>query len=178
MPYKVATFFRSHTISLDLTVAEKKKKKTVALPSGLTRTQIDGIISSSLSLHSADSIRNKRHSLNLSSLRSSSKSLQHVPAKLDIEIESPLLVYYGSPAHSSGALLSGQLKLNILDETVPIESLQMRLALDVKMKKPFHAHCAECTNQLTNLTSWKFLQAPRAMDQGLFLCSNPKSLSS
>jgi arrestin-related trafficking adapter 1 len=184
MPHKVATFFRSHTNSLDSTAPEKKKKNAAALPSGLTRTSTinqDGIISSSSSINSADtnsSMSNKRHSLNLNSPRTSSKSiLQHVPAKLDMEMESPPPVLYGQPSTSSGALLSGILHLTISDENMAIESFGMKLAVDVKMKKPFHAHCAECTYQSTDLTSWTFVPASTTLQKGMLHIVNLFSYS-
>lgn len=175
MPHKVATFFRSHTTAPESTFPVKGKKKAVALPSGLTRARTgieDSTVSSSSSssIHSADttsSMSNKRHSLNLNSPRTSSKSiLQHVPVKLEMEIESPPVVLYGQPSTSSGALLSGILHLTVSDENMAIESFGMKLAVDVKMKKPFHAHCAECTTQSTELTKWTFVPGLTSLKKG------------
>jgi hypothetical protein len=174
MPHKVATFFRSHTTPLDSTAAEKKKNKAVALPSGLTRKHTDtqkSTTSSASSINSADtnsSMSNKRNSLHLNSPRSSSKSiLQHVPATLAMEIESPPVVLYGQPSTSSGALLSGILHLTISDENMAIELFAMKLVVDVKMKKPFHAHCAECTTQSTELKTWTFIPASTSLKKGM-----------
>jgi arrestin-related trafficking adapter 1 len=90
-----------------------------------------------------------------------------------MEIESPPPVLYGQPSNSSGALLSGILHLTISDENIAIESFGMKLAVDVKMKKPFHAHCAECTQQSTDLTSWTFLPASTSLKKGMPLCGKP-----
>jgi arrestin-related trafficking adapter 1 len=100
------------------------------------------------------------------SARSSTKSLPHQPAALDVVIESPPLVFYGSAECSTGALLSGQLVFRVNDESVPIESLSMKLCLETTRKRPFHAHCQECAHQTKDLTAWNFLQAPVNMQKG------------
>jgi hypothetical protein len=83
---------------------------------------------------------------------------------------------YGDPETSSGALLSGQLFLNIKEEGLEIDSLYATLSIHVTQKKPFANHCAECTNQHTELKRWDLLQHPLAMAKGrlahlLILCS-------
>jgi hypothetical protein len=98
---------------------------------------------------------------------SSSKLAQHL-ASLDVTIESPPLVFYGPAASSSGALLSGQLVLKIHEDFMAIDSFKMRLALEVTRKKPFHAHCQECSKQCTDLTTWDFLQGPATLRRGEF----------
>jgi arrestin-related trafficking adapter 1 len=177
MPHRVATFLRSHTYSFDFTTPDKKKKNTagansldLSLSKSIAR---EGTVSSASSISSTSSMpdaRYKRRSLaGANSPRTSSKSLnQHPPSHLGLEIESPPLVFYGTTAQSSGALLSGQLKLFITEEKLDIESFQGRLVLDVKMKKPFHPHCNECAQQTVELTTWKFLQAPGPLSQGTF----------
>lgn len=169
MPHRVATFIRSHTNSFDLTSSEKKKKNIGAAVqfSPIVR---EGSISStsSISFTSMPDARHKRRSLaGHISPRSSSKSLgQDAPTNLDIEIESPPLLFFGAPSSSTGALLSGQLKMNVVEERFAIESFQMKLVIDVKMKKPFHTHCTDCAQQTTELTCWKFLEAPAVFNRG------------
>ncbi len=97
---------------------------------------------------------------------SSTKIPQHLPATLSVVMESPPLVFYGPAASSTGALLSGQLVLNIYDDAMAIESFKMRLALEVTRKKPFHAHCQECAHQSTDLTTWTFLAGPATLRKG------------
>jgi hypothetical protein len=65
-------------------------------------------------------------------------------------------------------LLSGQLVLNIHEDFMAIDSFKMRLALEVTRKKPFHAHCQECSKQCTDLTTWNFLQGPATLQRGEF----------
>jgi hypothetical protein len=73
---------------------------------------------------------------------------------------------YGDPESSSGALLSGQLFLNVKDEALEIESLNATLNIHVTQKKPFGNHCVECGNQYTELKKWDLLQHPLVMAKG------------
>jgi hypothetical protein len=90
-----------------------------------------------------------------------------------MEMESPPPVLYGQPSTSSGALLSGILHLTISDESMAIESFGMKLSVEVKMKRPFQAHCAECTNQSTELTTWTFVPASTSLKKGTTHGENP-----
>jgi hypothetical protein len=116
--------------------------------------------------------KNKRKSLTEAIIpapaRSSAKSLlsTSLPGRLRVQMESPPLVFYGSPATSSGALLSGQLRLEVDGELVQIETFEMTLGVEVTMKKPFQPHCDDCTKQVTKLSSWNFLHAPATFNHG------------
>lgn len=94
--------------------------------------------------------------------------LKNSPAisSLDVEIESPPLVFYGPTTTSSGALLSGQLILKNLYEAKIIDSFEMSLELGVTRKRPFHTHCAECSKQRIILERWKFLHGPAIFFKG------------
>jgi len=101
------------------------------------------------------------------SAKSSSRSIaQQHQATLDCVIESPPLVFYGAAASSTGALLSGQIRVTIHDENMAIDKFKMRLALEVTRKKPFHNHCQECAHQSTDLTTWDFLLGPTTLAKG------------
>lgn len=92
--------------------------------------------------------------------------------RLELEIESPPLVFYGQPSVSTGALLSGQVKAKVdAEEGIEVEGFEMRFVLDYNCKKPFHAHCPECSKQTVVCTSWKFLQGPTKLAQGMFTLS-------
>jgi len=111
----------------------------------------------------------KRLSLSMPGLhspKSSSKSLSSSLAALKVNIESPPLVFYGNTTGSTGALLSGQLTLQINEDFMAIESFKMTLACEVTRKKPFHSHCPECSNESTELTSWNLLQGPATLKRG------------
>lgn len=101
--------------------------------------------------------------------RSSKDTHASSPATLDWELESPPMVMYGSPESSSGALLSGQLFLDIKEEGLEIESLNATLSIHVTHKKPVVSHCVECANHYTELQRWQLLQQPLAMTRGKHL---------
>jgi arrestin-related trafficking adapter 1 len=116
---------------------------------------------------------NKRLSLlglNLSRKGSSRNIAQRQLATLDFVIESPPLVFYGSAASSTGALLSGQVQLNIQNEHMAIETIEMRLALEVTRKKPFRSYCQDCSHQTTDLMAWNFLRGPATLGKGELNC--------
>jgi hypothetical protein len=70
-------------------------------------------------------------------------------------------VFYGDAENSSGALVSGQLFLDVLrEEGLDLESFTATLKIHVTHKRPFNAHCHDCANQYTELKSWNFLQRP------------------
>jgi hypothetical protein len=175
MPHKVASFpfFRSN--SNNLVQQEPKKSARKLSISKHTRPALPSASSSSSSLHAEERSSkmvgpNKRLSFPnnfMHSPKSSNKSIpQYHPVELRTEIESPPLVFYGSSESSTGALLSGQLKLNINEDALPIESLNLKLVLEVTRKKPFHAHCPDCINQNTELTKWTFLAGPATLKRG------------
>jgi hypothetical protein len=174
MPHKiVATFFRSHSNSFDLPRADKKATRSY---SGFTASRpslSDRTFSSTSSVNSSDtngsmpdSSRRLSMVMNSPKIHAKANAAPQIPAKLNVEIESPPLMFYGTAATSTGALLSGQLKLNIAEQRMAIESFEMTLVVSVKMKKPFHTHCPECAHQSTELTTWSFLQGPSSLKKG------------
>ena len=170
MPHAIPRFFRNHTSSFDIQTDHKKGKrrssstKRPAFSDRSPSSSGSSLASEDRSVKMPDS--HKRLSLvGLHSPKSSSSKIPQV-ASLDITIESPPLVFYGPAASSSGALLSGQLVLNIHEDFMAIDSFKMRLALEVTRKKPFHAHCPECSKQCTDLTTWNFLQGPATLRRG------------
>lgn len=116
--------------------------------------------------------RHKRNSLT-SGLRSSSKSKDAratrsprlaaiSPGKFDMIVESPPLVFYGSTANSTGALLSGRLRLDVTDPSgeVKLTKLVMTLNAAITTKKPVAKDCPECTKRVNDLNTWNFLSEP------------------
>jgi hypothetical protein len=168
---RVATFFRSHSHAFDLPTDLKKASRR---PSSSRPKFSDRSPSSSGSSLASDdrSVKMPENHKRLSLVglhtpkTSSSKLPQHQQATLDVVIESPPLVFYGAAASSTGALLSGQLCLNIHEDFLAIESFKMKLALEVTRKKPFHAHCPDCSNDSTDLTTWNFLHGPATLKRG------------
>lgn len=89
--------------------------------------------------------------------RSSSFVIQ--PASVDLDIESPPLVLYGSENSSDGALASGTLKITVHEDAWSVKSFKMVLNKEMTRKKPFHQGCPECSNEMTELKEWNFLSA-------------------
>lgn len=141
---------------------------------------------------------------------SSNKSLQNISLanalttsnhtsqdlRLSINIESPPVVLYGPPAESSGSLLSGSLKMEILqkknsgysnsstnslsvvrsnsgkDDTVKIVSVQLSLVQSIQFGKPFLPpsntllNCSDCRAKRTELARWDVLTEPSEFTRG------------
>ena len=88
------------------------------------------------------------------------------PAKMDMEVESPPLIFYNQPQCSTGALFSGQLKVQVTDPAVTFEKFEMRLLATVTTKKPVSHNCPDCTTQTTEIYKWEFLKAPTSLKHG------------
>lgn len=112
------------------------------------------------------------------SMRGSSKSKDRVngqsprlaplhPGKFEVIIESPPLCFYGSSQHSTGALLSGRLKLGIEDPTghVKFQTFTMVLRLAISTKKPIGKDCNECRERYEEINTWTFLTEPKTFQQ-------------
>ena len=113
--------------------------------------------------------KDKRRSMDLrhptmpTSKKSSKDSPKLAPAKpatLEIDMESPPIVFYGPPTQSTGALLSGQLILKPHEPEISIKTFEMVLQAKVKTKRPVKHDCPECTTKATELFRWKFLSEP------------------
>ena len=117
-----------------------------------------------------DSRGQKRISLNM---RYSNKSkdryihsLKHGPVKLacfENITESPPLVLYGNVTNSTGALLSGRLKLFVEDPSgqVTLDNFTMTLVATTSTKKPVGKDCKECADKSEELKKWTFLSEPK-----------------
>jgi hypothetical protein len=76
-------------------------------------------------------------------------------------------VFYGDAENSSGALVSGQLFLDVRkEEGVEFESFDATLNIHVVQKRPFVAHCHDCTNQFTEVKRWVLLERPLLLAKG------------
>ncbi|KAL1878585.1 hypothetical protein VTK73DRAFT_7763 [Phialemonium thermophilum] len=99
--------------------------------------------------------------------RSIKESSSSSAVTLDWKLESPPIVFYGDAENSSGALVSGQLFLNInREEGLEFDSFDATLTLHVLHKKPYTVHCHECSNQVTQLKKWVFLDRPLILAKG------------
>lgn len=84
------------------------------------------------------------------------------PAKLDLIIESPPLVFYGASSYSSGALFSGRLKLVVEDPTglVKLNDFTMVLRATIGTTKPIVKDCKNCIERHDELKKWTFISEP------------------
>lgn len=132
-----------------------------------------------LSLPFGRSSRDHRHSQNhhhlhlphhpWSSSSSSSTVVSHPPLTLSWSIESPPIVFHGTPTESTGALVSGQLLMDVKEECVRVERFEAQLAIHVTHRRPFQNHCLECQTRTTELKSWRFLAHPASLCRGRHL---------
>lgn len=119
--------------------------------------------------HSKDkrqSLSGKGGSGGKGSPKNSPKIVATLPAKLDIEMESPPLVFYGNPTQSSGALLSGQLSLTVTDPQVKLQSFEMQLLATCTTKKPVEKNCPDCAIKTNEVYKWTFLTEPALFKKG------------
>ncbi|KAH7308125.1 hypothetical protein B0I35DRAFT_453995 [Stachybotrys elegans] len=88
------------------------------------------------------------------------------PASIDWSIESPPIVFHGNAQDSSGALVSGLMFLHVKDDYLDVESFHAVLNLHTTQKRPFHAHCADCQHQYSELKTWNLLAHPTRLYRG------------
>lgn len=89
-------------------------------------------------------------------------------AKLDMIIESPPLVFYGTPANSSGALFSGRLRVAVPESAgvITLDKFDMHLTLSITTKKPISRDCRNCSTRTNDLCYWDFLTEPIHLKPG------------
>ncbi|KAI9827773.1 MAG: hypothetical protein M1832_004262 [Thelocarpon impressellum] len=112
------------------------------------------------------SVESHRPSLKGGSSSKSAPKPAPPPARLEVELESPPLVSYGPPATSTGALLSGQLRLIVDEPEVRLTHFAMDLRSSVTTKKPVVVHCPACSSQSSNVFRWEFLREPATFRRG------------
>lgn len=187
MRHRVTTLFRANSNALGLTnikgseVTKHPLDNTSASRRVATSTST---YNSCCSEEKSSKMQDTHKWISIPGLHSSRycshKALQPMNS-MDIEIESPPLVLYGSTTTSTGALLSGQLILLIPYETTTINSCIMSLFMDVTRKKPFHSHCSNCEKNRFELQSWKFLNHSSKLRKGKhklpFSCIIPGNLT-
>ncbi|KAJ9203971.1 hypothetical protein DTO166G4_7038 [Paecilomyces variotii] len=123
-------------------------------------------------IHPHKESKEKRRSLGRSSRskeRPAARDESHQPpAQLDVIFESPPLVFYGSPANSSGALMSGRLLIDVAEipGAVTLQKLEMRLTSSISTKKPVSRDCPNCSTRTEPLCEWDFLTEPAKLQRG------------
>ncbi|KAH0490431.1 hypothetical protein TgHK011_001899 [Trichoderma gracile] len=175
MPHLVSSFLRSSTGSIPHIKAVSRSRNTSRSTSRSASRNTSPHASDSDDRHAvkmpdlADAIR-KHHRLSLHFGRSASKERhQHVPYSpvvIDWSVESPPVVFHGNAEDSTGALVSGQLYLDIKEDLVDVESFEASLNLVVTHKRPFQNNCSDCQAQSTEVEKLKLLPHPVPLRKG------------
>ena len=88
------------------------------------------------------------------------------PVTIGWSIESPPIVFHGRPQESTGALISGQLFLDVREDMVEVERFTAALNLHMTHRRPFQGNCQDCRNQYIELESWRFLSQATVLRRG------------
>lgn len=89
---------------------------------------------------------------------------------IDIKIESPPLAFYGPPKESSGALLSGLIRIAHTAQAAQAggpgakqwTSLSLTLQAETLTRRPVHGGCAACATTTDVIGRWAFVPGPPA----------------
>lgn len=87
-------------------------------------------------------------------------------ATINMSVESPPIVFYNSPQASTGAIISGQLILNVHEPLVSITNFEMKLFAITATKKPVVQNCSDCSTQTTEIHNWDIVNQPMNMRYG------------
>lgn len=117
---------------------------------------------------SRDARRKKRRRLPFSLAWPGKDAERHQPALLDCVIESQPVMFHGTPDRSTGALVSGQLVLEVLDERLEVANLEATIVVRVMQKRPYQGHCGDCALQEEELKQWSFLRHPVTLLKGTY----------
>ncbi|CAI4219084.1 unnamed protein product [Parascedosporium putredinis] len=97
-----------------------------------------------------------------------SKSHEHpAPATLAFVVESPPVLFYLDPERSTGALVSGQVVIDVKEELLEVNSVAASVTKTVVHKKPFQSHCDDCTAHEEELQHWTLVAQPLLLSRGL-----------
>ncbi|KAF7559812.1 hypothetical protein G7046_g4354 [Stylonectria norvegica] len=161
MPHRVANFLRTSSGN----IAQIKKVSRSLTSSPYTSDGEDHPHNYAVKMPELTDAVKKHHRISLP-FGKSSKDHHHTAVTLDWSIESPPIVFHGNAAESTGALVSGQMFLDVKEESVEIDSFIASLNLHTIQKRPFQGHCTDCQNQYNELESWQFLAHPTTLKRG------------
>lgn len=150
---------RRGSFKMDQLLGKKEKKQRSDSKERETRKEKRG--SAILRPKSKDRTASERNSHTSPALR------PHVGGKFEMIMESPPTILHGSTTYSSGALLSGRLKLNVEDPAgeLTLTSFGMVLRVNTSTKKPVSKECKECTVRHEIVREWKFLSEPKTFQK-------------
>ncbi|KUL89856.1 hypothetical protein ZTR_02965 [Talaromyces verruculosus] len=117
--------------------------------------------------------KEKRISLGRSSRSKERKSSKEIPRavsgpKLDVVIESPPLVFYGTPTNSTGALFSGRMRVTVSEQlgSATLKEFKVDLTKTFTTKKPISRDCPGCASRIDILKKWDFLTESVTLKKG------------
>ncbi|KAL9090343.1 MAG: hypothetical protein Q9165_005377 [Trypethelium subeluteriae] len=85
--------------------------------------------------------------------------------KMDIQMESPPILFLGPASNSSaGFLMSAQLKLDVISDRVTINELEVELRETHHFAKPVVTNCADCHEFSNTLRTWRIFVEPRTLN--------------
>lgn len=177
MPHLVANFLRSSTGNISNIKKAASRSRNASCETSRNNSVSGSPYASDAEEHAvkipdlAEAIK-KHNRLSLPFRRSSSKDQTPqapLPAQISCTIESPPVIFHGSREESTGALFSGQLALQVKDESVDVESFTATLTIHTTHKRPFQGHCDECQHQTVQLESWQLLANPMNLRRGAHL---------
>ncbi|KAF2863137.1 hypothetical protein K470DRAFT_262267 [Piedraia hortae CBS 480.64] len=97
------------------------------------------------------------------------------PVKMDMVIESPPVMFLGTPSESTGALMSGRLQLWPKEGAVVMTSIVMFLECTTKTGCPSNTKCKECKTDVRDLYEWNFFYKPHSFEPSEHPCELPFS---
>ena len=110
---------------------------------------------------------NRSHERSLSKdLHATNKDRPHSPlpgkpVTVELIMESPPALMMDTPEQSSGALISGRLRVRPTGSEATLNSITMYLECTTTTKKPVQDRCRACQTQVNDLYEWHFLTKPR-----------------
>jgi hypothetical protein len=175
MPHRVANFLR--TSSNNIAQIKKPGHARSSTSSPYTSDGEDGHgHAAAAASHAvkmpdlADVVKKSHHRISLpfglSSKDHHSSSSSSSSLAISWSIESPPIVFHGTPEESTGALVSGQMFLEVKDDVVEMDSFSASLGVHVVQKRPFQNHCAECQNQHSEIESWSLIGQRTTLRRG------------
>lgn len=178
MPHRVANFLR--TSSNNIAHIKKPTSHSRSSNSGnsspYTSDGEDGLYHASgpvvphaVKMPDLAEVVKKTHRLSLPfgrSSKDSSSASSNSSLAISWSIESPPIVFHGNVEESTGALVSGQMFLDVKEDVLEIDSFAATLKVHVVQKRPFQGHCSECQNQHTEIKAWSFIVQPTTLRRG------------
>ncbi|CEJ82357.1 hypothetical protein VHEMI02428 [[Torrubiella] hemipterigena] len=177
MPHLVANFLRSSTGNISNIKKAASRSRNASCETSRNNSVSGSPYASDAEEHAvkipdlAEAIK-KHNRLSLPFRRSASKDQTPqvpLPAQITCTIESPPVIFHGSREESTGALFSGQLAIDVKDESVDVDSFTASLTIHTVHKRPYQSHCEDCQHKTLQLESWQLLAGPMTLRRGTHL---------